>query len=309
MKGCVRRARFLGFVAAVALLYLLGSAALGVVQCEATLRPPRRPPSGQAVERALGMAFECGGSMETVHITAADGAVLRGWYFVPSGPRGDAVVILHGQGDSRSGTLAFAKIALRHHYEVLLPDSRAHGESGGNLATYGLLESEDVCAWARWLRGERGARRVFGLGESLGAGILLQAVGRGDDFEAVVAESPFASLREIGYDRIGQRIGMGAGVARTGLRLVIDCALLYGRWRYGLDFERAAPMTAVATARVPILLVHGMNDDNIPRRHIDLIRGNSQAPVSVWDVPGAGHTMASTAQPAEFERRVLSWFR
>ena len=33
---------------------------------------------------------------------------------------------------------------LEEGYSVLLPDSRGHGTSGGELVTYGLLEKRDV---------------------------------------------------------------------------------------------------------------------------------------------------------------------
>jgi hypothetical protein len=38
-------------------------------------------------------------------------------------------------------------MVLQQGYRVLLPDSRAHGESGGTLATYGLVERDDIHRW------------------------------------------------------------------------------------------------------------------------------------------------------------------
>jgi hypothetical protein len=43
---------------------------------------------------------------------------------------------------------------LAHGYIVLAPDSRAHGESGGDIATYGLLEWDDAHRWVSWLMEE-----------------------------------------------------------------------------------------------------------------------------------------------------------
>ena len=36
--------------------------------------------------------------------------------------------------------VGYAELLLAHGFTVLLPDARAHGASGGSLATYGLLE-------------------------------------------------------------------------------------------------------------------------------------------------------------------------
>ena len=35
---------------------------------------------------------------------------------------------------------------LRHGYSVVMMDARAHGVSGGKMATYGLLERQDTDA-------------------------------------------------------------------------------------------------------------------------------------------------------------------
>ena len=36
---------------------------------------------------------------------------------------------------------------LRHGYATLIPDARAHGRSGGNIPTYGVLEADDIRRW------------------------------------------------------------------------------------------------------------------------------------------------------------------
>ena len=87
----------------------------------------------------------------TVEITARDGIALRAWFFTPPTPNGNALLILHGIADSRASQAGLAGMFLEHGYTVLVPDSRAHGDSGGALATHGLLEADDVHRWVSWL--------------------------------------------------------------------------------------------------------------------------------------------------------------
>lgn len=61
-------------------------------------------------------------------------------------------------------------------YTVLLPDSRAQGESGGKFPTYGVNETDDVRRWFEWLASQQRPLCIFGMGESMGAAILLQAL-------------------------------------------------------------------------------------------------------------------------------------
>ena len=79
-----------------------------------------------------------------VLITASDGTSLRGWYLRPHGNNRTIVILLHGLSDNRMGMIGYGEILLRRGFGVLLPDARAHGASGGRLATYGLLESKDI---------------------------------------------------------------------------------------------------------------------------------------------------------------------
>src|SRR5260370_37762224 len=79
-------------------------------------------------------------------------------------------------------------------------DQRAHGESGGAMATYGWLERNDTRAVVDALAASEHPAHIFALGESMGAGIALQSAGIDPRMEAVVADAPFASLREASYD-------------------------------------------------------------------------------------------------------------
>src|SRR5262249_26345895 len=149
---------------------------------------------------------------------------------------------------------------------------------------YGLREATDVHAWADWIFQHRRIERLYGLGESMGAAILLQSLPIEPRFRAVVAEAPFASFEEIAYDRMSQVSGLPVVTFWP----IVKMAFLYSRARYGIDLRRASPVNAIRDARVPILLIHGTRDDNIPIRHSrDLLHAN-QVAVQLWEVPGGG---------------------
>jgi uncharacterized protein len=245
--------------------------------------------------------------MEDVSITTPDGATLRGWMLLPAPRNGNAVLLLHGLADNRNGMIGYAELLLAHGYTVLLPDARAHGMSGGALATYGLQERNDIRQWVDLLRVREHPVCVYGFGESMGAAQLLQSLGAGTDLCAVAVESPFATFREIAYDRMGQPFHLGSWVGRTLLRPLVEVAFLRARWKYGLDMGKISPQDSAA-GNVPVLLIHGQADSNIPVRHSRMIHardGNSE----LWEVPGADHCGAVNAAPEEFERRVLGWFQ
>lgn len=287
--------------------YLAFCAAGGIYLADATLHPARRAITEEEKSDVSRSVRALGAYLDDTSITTPDGIILRAWVIQPHQRNGNALILLHGLGDNRIGMTGYAELFLAHGFTVLMPDARAHGTSGGGLATYGLLEREDIHQWVDFLVAQDHPRCVFGFGESMGAAQLLQSLDTQPHFCAVAAESSFANFREIAYDRMGQPFHLGPWVGRTVLRPLVEVAFLRARWKYDLNMEEISPENSVASTTVPVLLIHGRIDSNISIRHSRRIRGlnpNTQ----LWEVPGADHCGALSASPQEFDRRVLGWF-
>jgi len=246
-------------------------------------------------------------NVQDVSIVAADGAVLRSWFVQPPDVNGKAVLLLHGITDNRLGASGFGDYFLARGYSVLLPDSREHGASGGGLATYGILERDDVRRWVSWVR-ERSPGCTYLLGESMGAAIGLQATAVTPQLCAVVVESPYSTFREISYERLGRETHLGALFWRTVGRPVLEVAILYAGARYDINLPRADPESAVELSRVPTLPIAGTADRNIPPHDAAELEAVCPSHCALWVVPGADHGGASAVAPVEFWRRVSDWF-
>src|SRR4051794_1380906 len=120
-------------------VYLLVCSAAAVFVAESTVRPYHRPLDTSSVSSVRRLAVAVRAHVDDVEIHAGDGIPLRGWYIHSQNGNGQAVILLHGLGDNRLGTIGYAEILLKHGFSVLMPDARAHGESGGALMTYGLI--------------------------------------------------------------------------------------------------------------------------------------------------------------------------
>ncbi len=105
-----------------------------------------RPLSPDLVQRADQVFEQAGAIRKDFVVTAPDGVTLRGWKVYPHQANGAWVQLFHGMSDNRAGMLGQAQLLLDHGYSLVMMDARAHGESGGAMATYGWLERTDTRA-------------------------------------------------------------------------------------------------------------------------------------------------------------------
>jgi len=140
----------------------------------------------------------------------------------------------------------------------------------------------------------------------MGAGIALQSAGIDPRIEAVIAEAPFASLREASYDYAGlQKYPLlGKTLFAPGAWVM----LLHGRSLAGFPAAEVSPVHAVAARAFPVFLICDSRDTTLPCRHSEKIYVAARGPRWLWVVLDAFHTAALGYQPAEFKRRVLHFF-
>ncbi len=189
-----------GMLATVCVLPI-AAAVVGTQLGGAILHPANLNP--QRHEQTAEMLTRTGATLGSFEVKAADGAALQGWTVKPQGPSGDWVLLYHGISDNRTGNLAHAEFLLTNGYSVVMMDSRAQGQSGGNMATYGWKERDDTRGIVDALYAGENVRHLYALGVSMGAAIVLQSAAVESRIDAVVAEDPFASLREVAYDYSG----------------------------------------------------------------------------------------------------------
>lgn len=282
------------------------AAILGWYAAPSFLHPIRRPLTPDLIQQADATLASIHAHREEMTVRAPDGALLHGWKVRSPEPNGSWVLLFHGVADNRMGIMEHALLLLRAGYGVSLMDARAHGESEGPAATYGWLERNDSWAIVDALIGSEHPVHVYALGESMGAGIALQSAGADPRIEAVVAEAPFASLREASYDYAGlQKYPL---LGKTLFAPGAWTMLYRGQQLAGFSPAEVSPETSVAERGFPVLLICDAEDTTLPCRHAERIFAAASGPKSLWIVPRAFHTAALGYEPDEFKRRVLKFF-
>jgi hypothetical protein len=252
------------------------------------------------------MLARTGAIKEDFSVRAPDGITLKGWKVRPVSANGDWVLLYHGVSDNRTGVLGHAEFLLRHGYSIVMMDSREHGESGGDICTYGWKERYDSVAVTEALYASEKVRHLYALGVSMGAAIALQSAAIEPRIEAVAAEDPFANMREVSYDYTGFDVSPTLG--RTLFRPASMMALASVQKEGGFDPSEVSPEKAVAARPFAVLLICGTADHRIPCRPAERIYKSAAGSKELWIVKGAGHAAALGYSPTEYESRVVKLF-
>jgi alpha-beta hydrolase superfamily lysophospholipase len=282
------------------------AAILGWFVAPSFLHPIRRPLTPDLVQQADASFATIRAHREEMDVRAPDYVLLHGWKVRAPEPNGSWIIMFHGVADNRMGVLEHAMVLLHAGYGVTMMDARTHGESEGPAATYGWLERDDTRAIVDALIASEHPIHIFALGESMGAGIALQSAGADPRIEAVVAEAPFASLREASYDYAGlQKYPLlGKTLFAPGAWMMLH----RGQALAGFSAAGVSPEKSVAGRAFPVLLICDAEDTTLPCRHAKRIYAAASGPKSLWIVPQAFHTAALGYEPVEFQRRVLAFF-
>ncbi len=206
------------------------------------------------------------------------------------------ILFLHGKGGNASEWVLDALRALALGYNVLIPDLRGHGRSGGTIFTLGFLEKDDLALTVA------AARDGFGLDPdrlgihscSAGSTVALEFAADRPGVRAMWLESPFADLFTMARHYLSRATGVPAPLLDLTTRWAIRHAIGRIRRELGLDgsregLERVDPVAAVSRVTSPVLLVHGTEDRLVPPHFTERLAAALPPHSAVWNVNGAGH--------------------
>jgi uncharacterized protein len=234
------------------------------------------------------------------------GYPLRARALPGSGPR--LALFHHGIGWNWTGMARYMELFRARGWTLVAFDSRGHGDSGGGRPSYGILESRDMKAVADWaLRRFPSSGGFVALGESMGGATALMYAALDPRLDAVVADCPYSSALGEMRHRLAR-----AWVA-PGLRgLAIRAADAICVARQGFSLGDAEPARSILETDVPVMLVHGLDDDYVPWR-MSVVMAETRRrrlPAALTElllVPGARHGGSIGADPEGCERALFGF--
>lgn len=196
-----------------------------------------------------------------------------------------------------------ATLLANHGYGVLLIDLRAHGESEGEQISFGKYETRDLEAAYQFLltRPDVNPDLIGELGNSMGAVTVLLHASQNPHIRAVVADSPFAALK----DSISKGVESLTDLPAFPFAPLIE---YYAEQETGSTASEVAPVEHIAQISPnAVFLLQGGLDDVLPIDSGQRLYDAALEPKELWYEPQVGHTGFIDALPQEYEQKVIGF--
>jgi fermentation-respiration switch protein FrsA (DUF1100 family) len=249
------------------------------------LHPERNIASGELLQ-ANGIEYQ------EIELTTEDGVTLSAWYTPPK--NGAMILVAHGYGDKRAED--FYALFASHGYGVVAWDFRAHGKSGGEFSSLGYYETLDVKAALDFALGQPHVEHVGAWGGSMGAVTMIRAAAQYPQIEALIADSPFATLE----DEMDLRIPFP--MMRSLLQFFAE-----NESETSIDLVRPVDDIASISPR-PVFIIQGMGDGMVPLDSAQRLYDAAGEPRQLWEEDGVPHLNMYAFYKTRYINRTIKFF-
>ncbi len=248
--------------------------------------------------------------LQHINIKARDGISLSGHYLACSNPGKNLVICLHGYtSNGLSNYCAISKYYQDMGFDLLITDHRAHGQSEGDYAGFGILDRFDCLKWIEYAIERFGSDvKILLHGISMGASTALMTLG----FEnlpqnviGAVSDCAFTSPYDV-FSHIVKR-----DYHLPSFPIMNFCDMLCSK-KAGYKFRDYSTLTALQNTDRPVLLIHGENDNFVPTWMTEKNYEVCASPKEKLLVKNAGHGASYYENKEEYENAVTAfvtkWF-
>ena len=266
------------------------------------LSDPRQPEEER--ERCIAMIRKLKEKdYERVNITSFDGLRLTGRYYHASDDA-PLVIMFHGYtGTPSRDFCGGADICFSCGYNALIIEQRAHCGSEGHTISFGINERRDVISWIEYASGRFGEdKKILIVGISMGAASVLMSAGLGlpGNVRGIIADCPFGYTEKI-IRHVGEVRKLPIGILFPFIRLG---ARLFG----GFDLLGADCVSAVRDIKIPVMIIHGEDDDFVPPKMSEEIALANPEYIERYTFPGARHGTSYLQDTERYTKLVKAFY-
>lgn len=197
----------------------------------------------------------------------------------------NTIILFHGYRSSAAHDFSCAvEMYYNMGFNILLVDQRSHGLSEGKLITFGVKESRDVISWIEFLNAKFSPEKIVLSGLSMGATTVLLALKNEmpKNVKCVIADCGFTSPIDIIKKVAKQSFKIDASFY---IPIMDFFCKIFGNF----SIKNISTVDAIKNINVPILLIHGTNDNFVPCEMSKLAFESANENSKLVLVDGADH--------------------
>lgn len=241
-------------------------------------------------------SLEQAGILRDTFILANDSTRMHAYYVRANKTTSRTAVIVHGYTDNALYWLPIGYL-YGHDlgYNILLPDLRFAGQSGGTHIQMGWFDRLDVMQWIGV------AGNIFGKelqivvhGVSMGGATTMML--SGED----TPNSVKCFVEDCGYSSVWDQFGGELAKMYLPSFPILNCASAICRHRYGWSFDEADCVSQVMKCHKPMLFIHGDKDTYVPFGMLSKVYDAKPQPKEMWIGRDSEHALSYHDHPQEY---------
>ena len=222
-------------------------------------------------------------------------------YVKNDNPTEHTIIICHGVTSRTDGVRKFLKMFIDNGYNALFIDHRAHGKSGGKKVSYGYFEKYDLAEAIKWVKNKH-TGKIGLIGESMGSGISMQTLAV-EEVDFLVEDCGYSAFDEEVKHQFRDTKFIPLYPSYWVTRLLVR---LIG----GYDLKKVSSLEALKQTNIPIMVVHGQEDNYVPFYMSSIIYDNIKSEHKMFfAAEGTRHALAYEDHPKEYEEQVYAFLK
>ena len=208
---------------------------------------------------------------EIVEIKSYDDLILKGYYY--KNTSNDLVIMFHGyRATPLNNFSVIGKELYQKGYSLLMVVERSHGISEGKYISFGINESRDSHDWIQYANEALNPHNIFLYGVSMGGAVILlnKSLNVEKNVRGIIADCALdKSTHSVTYG-LKRKLKFVPYLTVFGVLLIAKMK--------GINFKDDKVYERVKNINIPILFIHGKNDDLIPIKNGRKVFENANEP-------------------------------
>lgn len=232
---------------------------------------------------------------KSVYLIAKDKVQLHAHYFAQPKNNHNYMILFHGF----HGYVKELSYEAKHFYELgynlLMPNMRAHGMSGGAMITMGILEHQDACEWIRYLLNMDPKAKISLYGVSMGGATTLMTLAKAEGayIKAAISDCAYSRAIDVFDFYLSKHL-------RVPYRWYLYASNDFIYRRTHISLRESKPIDTVDQITTPVLFIHGEEDDLVPYSMLEELYKKATCPKEKLSIPHAKHALASSQDPETY---------